>query len=94
MQMTGLGLNREELEKLVIGLYYNQNKTFREVQKTVRKSPRDIRLILDKANPHSKSNNPKQTQSSLAYKMFEGGSTPIQVAITLGLRERVVSELY
>lgn len=43
----GLGLKREELEKLVIDLYYNQNKTFREVQKTVRKSPGDIRLILD-----------------------------------------------
>ncbi len=56
--MTGLGLNKEEVEKLVIDLYYNQNKTFREVQKTGRKSPRDIRLILDKANPHSKSNNP------------------------------------
>ena len=94
MQMTGLGLNREELEKLVIDLYYNQKKTFREVQKTVRKSPRDIRLILDKANPHSISNNPKQTQSSQAYQMFEEGSTTTQVAITLGLREKEVSELY
>ena len=44
----GLGLKREELEKLVIDLYYNQNKTFPEVQKTVRKSLGDIRLILDK----------------------------------------------
>jgi DNA-directed RNA polymerase specialized sigma subunit len=42
MQMTGLGLKMEELEKLVIDLYYNQNKTFREVQKAVRKSPGDI----------------------------------------------------
>jgi DNA-directed RNA polymerase specialized sigma subunit len=86
----------EELEKLVIGLYYNQNKTFREVQKIVRKSPGDIRLILDKANPHSKSNNPKhkQTQSSQAFQMFEEGSTPIQVANTLGLREKEISELY
>ena len=94
MQMTGLGLKMEELEKLVIGLYYNQNKTFREVQKIVRKSPGDIRLILDKANPHSKSNNPKQTQSSQAFQMFEEGSTLIQVAITLGLREKEISELY
>jgi hypothetical protein len=94
MQMTGLGLKMEELEKLVIDLYYNQNKTFREVQKTVRKSLGDIRLILDKAYPPSKSNNPKQTQSSQAFQMFEEGSTPIQVAITLGLREKEVSELY
>jgi hypothetical protein len=61
MQMTGLGLKMEELEKLVIGLYYNQNETFRDVQKIIRQSPGDIRLNLDKANPHSKSNNPKQT---------------------------------
>jgi hypothetical protein len=94
MQMTGLGLKMEELEKLVIGLYYNQNETFRDVQKIIRQSPGDIRLNLDKANPHSKSNNPKQTQSSQAFQMFEEGSLPIQVANTLGLREKEISELY
>ncbi len=34
------------------------------------------------------------SESSRAYQMFEEGSTPIQVAITLGLREKEVSELY
>jgi polyhydroxyalkanoate synthesis regulator phasin len=40
------GLNRQETEDYIIDLY--QKKTFREIQKIVRKSPRDIRAILDK----------------------------------------------
>jgi hypothetical protein len=40
-------LNRQKSEELVIDLYYNQKKTFREIQKIVRKSPRDIKAILD-----------------------------------------------
>ena len=88
------GLNRQELEDLIIDLYYNQNKTFREVQKIVRKSPRDIKLILDKANPTPSKSTIVSSQSSQAYRMFEEGSTPIQVAIALDLREKEVSELY
>jgi hypothetical protein len=42
------GLNRQEIEDYVIDLYHNQKKTFREIQKIVRKSPRDLRIILDK----------------------------------------------
>jgi hypothetical protein len=67
---------------------------FREVQKIVRKSPRDIKLILDKANPTSSKSTIVSSQSSQAYRMFEEGSTPIQVAIALDLREKEVSELY
>ena len=88
------GLNRQELEDLIIDLYYKQNKTFREVQKIVRKSPRDIKLILDKANPTSSKSTIVSSQSSQAYRMYEEGSTPIQVAIALDLREKEVSELY
>ena len=84
------GLNRQEIEDYVIDLYHNQKKTFREIQKVVRKSPRDIRTILDKVEPERAS----LSTSSRAYQMFEEGSTPIQVAITLGLREKEVSELY
>ncbi len=87
-------LNRQEKEDYVIDLYYNQKKTFREVQKIVRKSPRDIKLILDKANPTSSKSTIVSSQSSQAYRMFEEGSTPIQVAIALDLREKEVSELY
>lgn len=52
------GLNRQEIEDYVIDLYYNQNKTFREIQKIVRKSPRDIRAILDKVEPKRASLSP------------------------------------
>jgi hypothetical protein len=84
------GLNRKELEDYVIELYHDQKKTFREIQKIVRKSPRDIRAILDKVEPERAS----LSESSRAYQMFEKSSTPIQVAIALNLRENEVSGLY
>src|SRR5918994_5604408 len=84
------GLNRKELEDYVIDLYHNQKKTFREIQKTVRKSPRDIRAILDKVEPERAS----LTESSRAYKMCMDGYNPAQIAITLGLREKEVSDYY
>jgi RNA polymerase sigma factor (sigma-70 family) len=42
-------LTRQERERLVLELYYNQGKTYREISKEVRISPRDIRVILNKA---------------------------------------------
>jgi len=41
-------LTRQERERLVIDLYYNQGKTYREISKEARISPRDIRIILNK----------------------------------------------
>jgi transposase len=41
-------LNRQERERLVIDLY-NQGKTYREISKVARISPRDIGVILNKA---------------------------------------------
>jgi transposase len=41
-------LSREERERLVLDLYYNQGKTYREICKEARISPRDIRIILNK----------------------------------------------
>ena len=82
-------LNRQETEDYVIDLYYNQKKTFREIQKILRKSPRDLKKILDKNFPERTS----LSESSRAYRMFkEGRSNPIDVAITLNLREDQVSE--
>jgi hypothetical protein len=42
-------LTRQERERLVIDLYYNQGKTYREISKQARISPRDIGVILYKA---------------------------------------------
>jgi DNA-binding CsgD family transcriptional regulator len=41
-------LTRQERERLVIELYYNQGKTYREISKEARISPRDIGVILNK----------------------------------------------
>jgi hypothetical protein len=48
-------LSRQETEDLIIDLYYNQKKTFREIQKIVRKSPRDIRAVLNRIEPEQSS---------------------------------------
>src|SRR5215211_6935704 len=42
-------LTRQERERLVLDLYYNQGKTYREISKVARISPRDIGVILNKA---------------------------------------------
>jgi transposase len=42
-------LTRQERERLVLDLYYNQGKTYREISKEARISPRDIGVILNKA---------------------------------------------
>jgi hypothetical protein len=76
-------LNRQETEDLIIDLYYNQKKTFREIQQIVRKSPRDIKVILNKVDPgRSSLSIPAQ-----AYRLFSEGKTPIEVAIILNIRE-------
>jgi DNA-directed RNA polymerase specialized sigma subunit len=41
-------LTRQEKERLVLELYYNQGKTYREISKEARISPRDIGVILNK----------------------------------------------
>ncbi len=41
-------LTRQKRERLVLDLYYNQGKTYREISKEARISPRDIGVILNK----------------------------------------------
>jgi uncharacterized protein YdbL (DUF1318 family) len=41
-------LTRQERERLVLELYYNQGKTYREIAKEARISPRDIGVILNR----------------------------------------------
>jgi DNA-binding CsgD family transcriptional regulator len=45
-------LTRQERERLVLDLYYNQGKTYREICREARISPRDIRVILNRAVKH------------------------------------------
>src|SRR3954447_5448626 len=76
-------LNRQETENLIIDLYYNQKKTFREIQRIVRKSPRDIKVILNKVEPERSS----LSIPAQAYRLFSEGKKPIEVAIILNIRE-------
>src|SRR5215213_11276137 len=100
-------LTRQEKERLVQDLYYNQGKTYREIAKEARISPRDIGVILNKVIEDKKTEgwkeerqqdnkdaeeNKQQEQhhlslSSQAYKLFSDRKTPLEVAITLNLRE-------
>src|SRR5919198_5855503 len=86
-------LNRQEKEELVLDLYYNQKKTYREIAKEARISPRDIGMILNKASRESQSEH-SMSVSSQAYKMFSEGWTPMQVAIALNLRENEVTQYH
>src|SRR5918995_3217619 len=71
-------LSRQERERLVIDLCYNQGKTYREISKEARISPRDIGGILNKVieeknreeqqdnNGGEKNQNRKQEQQQLS----------------------------
>jgi hypothetical protein len=72
-------LNRQETEDLIIDLYYNKKKTFREIQQLVRKSPRDIKIILNKVESGSSS----LSVPVRAYRLFSEEKTPIDVAVLL-----------
>jgi transposase len=101
-------LTRQERERLVLDLYYNQGKTYREIAKVARISPRDIGVILNKAvedknreeqqdNTDSEKNQNQEQQLSLsarAYKLFSDRKTPLEVAIALNLRESEATKFY
>jgi hypothetical protein len=83
-------LNREDIERQIIDLYFNQKKTYREIQIIVRKSSRDIKAILTKADPGRSS----LSVSSEAYKLFSEGKRPSEVAITLDIIEPKATQFY
>jgi transposase len=96
-------LTRQERERLVINLY-NYGKTYREIAKKAKKSPRDIRIILNKAveekteeqqdNNSGEKNQECLSLSAQAYKLFSDRKTPLEVAIVLNLREPEATEFY
>jgi hypothetical protein len=102
-------LTRQERERLVLELY-NQGKTYREISKEARISPRDIGVILNKVIEEKKreglkeqdyavKNQNQQEQqllsvSAQAYKLFSEGKTPLEVAIALNLGESEATKFY
>jgi transposase len=102
-------LTRQERERLVLDLYYNQGKTIREISKEARMSFRDIGVILNKAveekteelkednNGADKNQEQEEQQLSLstqAYKLFCKGKTLLEVSIALNLRESEATLFY
>jgi hypothetical protein len=55
-------LTRQERERLVLDLYYNQGKTYREIAKEARISPSDIGIILNKVIKEKKTEGLKEEQ--------------------------------
>jgi len=55
-------LTRQERERLVLDLYYNQGKTYREISKVARISPRDIGVILNKISQEKKREGSKEEE--------------------------------
>src|SRR5215211_4026155 len=87
-------MSREEKERCVIDLYYNQGKTTREIIKELRVSPNYLSAVLkkeeEKNNNNIVTNKQQQPSSSLAtraYELFSNGKTPLQVAIALNIRQ-------
>jgi predicted DNA-binding protein YlxM (UPF0122 family) len=62
-------LTRQEKEKLVLDLYYNQDKSYHQIAKEARICPRDIKATLEKT---VKAMELKESMSvsSQAYKLF------------------------
>ena len=79
-------LTKQEREERVLDLYYNQNKTYRDIAKLERMCPRDIGAIVNK---ESKGADSKQflSKAAQAYHLFSQGKSPLEVAIALDLRE-------
>jgi hypothetical protein len=95
-------LTRQERERLVLELY-NQGKTYREISKEARISPRDIGVILNKVMEEKNAEGLKEEEkaiqqnykhqqqqgeiSSKAYKLLSEKKSPIEVAVALNQRE-------
>jgi hypothetical protein len=83
----------EERKKRVIDLYYNQERTTREIVQIERMSIRDISAIL-KEEEARRQKHKQQEISAQAYQLFSEGKMPIEVAIILNLPASKVSKLY
>jgi predicted transcriptional regulator len=101
-----MSITRQERERIVLDLYYNQGKNIREIAKELRMSFRDIGAILNKASEDNKETEQGQQQdgaeknqvqlslSTQAYKLFSEGKTPIEVAVALNLKESEITRFH
>jgi hypothetical protein len=86
-------LTRKEREELVLDLYFNQNKTYHEIAKIARISPRDIKPIIDKAY-QEKERTEHKSIAVQAYELFSKDKTPLDVAISLNIGQIPALQYY
>jgi DNA-directed RNA polymerase specialized sigma subunit len=83
----------EQRKKRIIDLYYNQEKTTREIAEIERISLHDIYAIR-KEEEARRQKYKDQEQSSKAYKLFSEKKSTVEVAVELNLREPEVTKLF
>ncbi|HJT48126.1 MAG TPA: sigma factor-like helix-turn-helix DNA-binding protein [Nitrososphaeraceae archaeon] len=86
-------LTREEREDLILDLYFKENKTYSEIAKIAKISPRDIKPIIDKAIAEKERQAHKSTAVQ-AYELFSKGKTLLQVTIDLNFNQAQATAYY
>jgi IS30 family transposase len=97
-------LSKEEKERRIIDLYYNQGKTSREIVEELRVSPNYVSAVLKKheeeenaaavSKTKHKEQEDKISKQVAAYELFSEGKNLIEVAIELKLSEEEVTQFY
>jgi predicted transcriptional regulator len=87
----------DERKNRITDLYFNQHKTYAEIAEIERMSPRDIHIIIKEEEARRQKYQHQQKQeeiSSKAYELYSKGKRPVEVAITLSLREPEATKLF
>ncbi|HKG70581.1 MAG TPA: hypothetical protein VKA87_01725, partial [Nitrososphaeraceae archaeon] len=87
----------EDRKNRVIDLYFNQHKSYAEIAQIEHISPRDIHAIIKEEKAKRQKHKDQQQQGDLsaqAYELFSQGKTPLQVAISLKIRQSEATKLY
>jgi DNA repair exonuclease SbcCD ATPase subunit len=97
-------LNKEQKERRIIDLYYNQGKTTREIVEELRVSPNHVSAALKKheeeenaaavSKTKCEEQEDKISKQVAAYELFSEGKNLIEVAIELKLSEEEVTQFY
>jgi DNA-binding CsgD family transcriptional regulator len=97
-------LNKEQKERRIIDLYYNQGKTYYEIVKEAKVSPNYVSAVLKKHEEEEnaaavskikhKQQEDKTSKEVASFKLFSEGKNTIEVAIDLKLSEEEVTQFY
>jgi DNA-binding CsgD family transcriptional regulator len=99
-----LFISKEEKERRIIDLYYNQGKTYHEIVEELKVSPNYVSAVLKKHEEEEnaaaitkikhKQQEDKTSKEVASFKLFSEGKNTIEVAIELKLSEEEVTQFY